>query len=101
MDNLIGFAAFVADSLLMILQYSIIGMVIMSWLLGFGVVNRNNQLAATIWSVLQGITEPVLSPLRRILPSMGGLDLSPMIVIILIIGVRGYFLAPLRYGAFR
>ena len=59
-------------------------MIIMSWLISFNVINTRNQFVATVWRVLNQITEPILRPIRRIVPSVGGLDLSPLIVFIII-----------------
>jgi YggT family protein len=64
--------------------YVIIAAVIVSWLVGFGVINTYNQFARMVVKVLHALTEPVFGPIRRILPSMGGLDLSPLIVLLLI-----------------
>ncbi|NRA31507.1 MAG: YggT family protein [Parvularculaceae bacterium] len=54
--------------------------IIMSWLFTFGVINRYNQIVDTIWKVCTALTEPVLRPIRNVLPNMGGLDLSPLVV---------------------
>lgn len=54
--------------------------IIMSWLFTFGVINRYNQVVDTIWNVCTSLTEPVLRPIRNVLPNMGGLDLSPLVV---------------------
>lgn len=62
--------------------------VIMSWLVAFNVVNPRNQFVNTIWRVTSAITEPLLSPIRRILPPLGGIDLSPIILLLLIFFVR-------------
>ncbi|MGV3490551.1 MAG: YggT family protein [Devosia sp.] len=59
-------------------------MIIMSWLISFNVINTRNQFVASVWRVLNQITEPILRPIRRILPNMGGLDLSPLIVFVII-----------------
>ena len=59
-------------------------MIIMSWLIGFNVVNTRNQFVASVWRVLNAITEPILRPIRRIVPPVGGLDLSPIIVFVII-----------------
>ena len=59
-------------------------MVIMSWLISFNIINTRNQFVYTVWRVLNQITEPILSPIRRFVPSMGGMDLSPLIVFVLI-----------------
>ena len=58
-------------------------MIIMSWLISFNVINTRNQFVAGVWRALNQVTEPILRPIRRILPPMGGLDLSPIIVFIM------------------
>jgi YggT family protein len=58
--------------------------IIMSWLISFNVINTRNQFVASVWRVLNQITEPILKPIRRIIPPVGGLDLSPLIVFIVI-----------------
>ncbi|SDR28632.1 YggT family protein [Pseudovibrio sp. Tun.PSC04-5.I4] len=63
-------------------QWVIIGNVIFSWLYAFNIVNTSNQFIATIGQTLHNLTEPLLRPIRRFLPSMGGLDLSPIILLI-------------------
>ena len=68
-------------------QWVVIGTAIMSWLIAFDVVNTRNDVVRAIWNALLAITEPVLRPIRNLLPSMGGLDISP---IILLLGI--YFL---------
>src|SRR5579862_5002738 len=61
---------------------------VLSWLIAFNVVNTRNQAVATIVDVLYRLTEPVLRPIRRILPNFGGLDISPVVVILLLIFVN-------------
>ena len=65
--------------------YVIIAAVVASWLVGFGVINAYNPAARTVLRMLHALTEPVFGPIRRILPPMGGLDLSPMIALLIII----------------
>ncbi|MEM6850334.1 MAG: YggT family protein [Pseudomonadota bacterium] len=60
----------------------VIANVIMSWLIGFNVVNRHNRIVDMIWRTTVSVTEPLLGPIRRVLPSLGGLDLSPIVLII-------------------
>jgi YggT family protein len=62
--------------------YVLIAMVIMSWLLAFNVVNFNNQFVRKVHYVIMQLTEPVLKPIRRFLPDLGGVDLSPMVLIL-------------------
>lgn len=59
-------------------------MIIMSWLIGFNVINTRNQFVAGLWRVLNAVTEPILKPIRRVIPPVGGLDLSPIVVFIII-----------------
>ena len=60
-------------------------MIIMSWLISFNVINTRNQFVAGVWRALGQVTEPVLRPIRRILPPMGGLDLTPIIAFIVLL----------------
>ncbi|MEO6012649.1 MAG: YggT family protein [Devosia sp.] len=59
-------------------------MIIMSWLISFNVINTRNQFVANVWRVLNHVTEPILRPIRRIVPPVGGLDLSPIILFVII-----------------
>jgi YggT family protein len=65
--------------------YVIIAAVVASWLVAFGVINAYNPYARTLLRALHALTEPLFGPLRRILPPLGGLDLSPMIALLVII----------------
>jgi len=55
---------------------------IMSWLISFQVLNLNQPIVAQIWYSLQRLMEPLYGPIRRILPNMGGLDLSPLVALL-------------------
>jgi YggT family protein len=61
---------------------------VLSWLIAFNVVNPRNQAVAAIANFLFRITEPVLRPIREALPNLGGLDISPVIVILIIILIQ-------------
>ncbi|WP_422059172.1 YggT family protein [Sphingopyxis sp.] len=75
--------------LLNILWWIIIIQAVMSWLLAFNVINTHNEFVRQLWFVLERITEPLYRPLRRIMPDFGGIDLTPMLVLILLIIIRG------------
>lgn len=60
----------------------IIIMVVMSWLLAFNVINKSNNFVRQVNYALYRLTEPLLGPIRRILPDLGGLDLSPMVLLL-------------------
>lgn len=75
------------DIVLLILHlytYVIIIVAILSWLVAFHVINIYNDLVRSIWNALNAITEPALRPIRQALPSFGGLDISPVILLLLI-----------------
>jgi YggT family protein len=65
-------------------------MIIMSWLISFNVINTRNQFVASVWRILNQVTEPILRPIRRIIPPMGGLDLSPIIVFVIIFFLQSF-----------
>ena len=77
---------------LQLLVYVIFVGVILSWLISFNVVNPNNQLVSTIWRLTGTITEPLLRPIRNILPPLGGLDLSPLVLLLVIMFVRNWLI---------
>jgi len=64
--------------------------VILSWLVGFGVINTYNQIARAVVRAFRALTDPVFGPIRRILPPFGGLDLSPLIVLLIIFFFRNW-----------
>jgi YggT family protein len=59
----------------------IIATAIMSWLILFDVVNMRNKFVNMIWTFLYNITEPALRPIRRFVPNLGGIDISPIVLI--------------------
>ncbi len=79
----------------------LIASAILSWLIAFNVVNTRNQLVAGIAEFLYRITEPVLAPIRSVLPNFGGLDISPIVLILIIYFIEKlivYNLMPLVIG---
>jgi YggT family protein len=68
-----------------IYSWIIIISAILSWLVAFGVVNIRNQVMRMVVDFLYRITEPVLRPIRRFLPNLGGIDISPVVALLLII----------------
>ena len=81
----------VLDIVLMVLDlyvWLLIAAAILSWLIAFNVVNTRNQFVAAVVEFLYRITEPVLAPIRRLMPNLGGLDISPIILILIIILVQ-------------
>ena len=68
----------------------IIASAIMSWLVAFGVVNVRNQIIRVVVDLLYRVTEPVLRPIRRFLPNLGGIDISPVVALLLIIVIQHF-----------
>lgn len=58
--------------------------VVMSWLIAFDVVNMRSRAVYTIWNGVNSLTEPLLGPIRNLLPSVGGLDISPLILLLIL-----------------
>lgn len=75
--------------LLNVLWWIIIVQAVMSWLIAFNVINTHNAFVGQLWYVLERITEPLYRPFRRIMPDFGGINLTPMVVLILIIILQG------------
>jgi YggT family protein len=71
--------------ILNLVWWIIIVQAILSWLIAFNVINTHNDVVRQIWNALQVMTEPLYRPIRRILPDFGALDLSPMVVLLIII----------------
>ena len=76
------------DTILGLYVWILIASAILSWLVAFNVVNTRNRAVYVIGDFLYRVTEPVLAPIRRIMPNLGGLDLSPIIVILSIFFIR-------------
>ena len=72
------------DTVLRLYIYAVIIGAVLSWLVGFGVVNRHNRFVYVVGDFFDRITEPALAPIRRIMPNLGGVDLSPLVLILLL-----------------
>ena len=70
--------------ILQLVWFVFLVMIIMSWLIAFNVVNTRNQFVSQVWRILNQLTDPVLRPIRRMLPNFSGLDLSPLVVFVAI-----------------
>ena len=75
---------------LQLYTWVIIAVAILSWLIAFNVINIHNDFVRSIWNGLNALTEPLLRPIRRFLPYFGGLDISPIILLLII-----YFISQL------
>ncbi|MCW2286754.1 YggT family protein [Rhodoblastus acidophilus] len=74
----------VIDMALNLYWWVIIIMAVMSWLLAFDVINMRNDLVRSLWNMSNALTEPVLRPIRRFLPPIAGMDISPIVLLLLL-----------------
>ena len=70
--------------------FVLIVQVVMSWLIAFNVVNTRNRFVYTVADISYKLTEPALRPIRRILPAFGGIDLSPVVLILLLCFIQRF-----------
>jgi YggT family protein len=92
----------IIDLLLQILGWIIIIQAILSWLVAFNVVNTHNDFVRTFLNALDRMTEPLYRPIRRLLPDFGGIDFSPLVLLLIIYILRKILLpallAQITYG---
>ncbi len=78
----------------------IIAGAVLSWLIAFGVVNIRNDVVRAVWNLLMALTEPFLKPIRNFLPNTGGIDISPVILLLAVMFIQWIIqddIAPLFY----
>ena len=73
------------DTIINLYIWILIASAILSWLVAFNVVNARNPIVANVGEFLYRVTEPALRPIRALLPNLGGIDISPVILIILLL----------------
>ena len=78
----------VIDLALLLYIYLLVAAAVLSWLIAFNVVNMRNQFVAMVADFLYRITEPALRPIRNFMPNLGGIDISPIILILIIIFIQ-------------
>ena len=76
------------DSVVTLMIWAVILSAVFSWLIGFNIINIQNRLVYIIVDALNRLTDPFLIPIRRFLPNLGGIDLSPVVLILLLIFFR-------------
>ena len=92
-----SFLEFIVSSLLSLLYWAIIISAIMSWLIAFDIINLRTRFIYNVHRFLDAVTRPILAPFQRIIPTLGGVDISPIIVLLLIVGVQRY-LVPMAFA---
>lgn len=92
-----SFIYFIIKSLIDLVILAMVVNAILSWLIAFDVVNMRNRFIYQLSRFLDAVTRPILRPVQRIIPPFGGVDITPVIVIIVLIGIERYIL-PLIFG---
>ena len=87
-----SFLLFVISGLLNLLVWAIIISAVLSWLVAFDVINLRNRFVYNVAHFLDAVTRPILRPVQKIIPPLGGVDISPIIVLLVIQGFRLYVL---------
>lgn len=79
---------YIINTLASLYFWVVLIMVVLSWLVGFNIINPYNQFVQTIQRFCRAATEPLLGPIRRFMPDLGGLDISPIILLVGIEALR-------------
>jgi YggT family protein len=79
---------FLIDSIVGLVILAVIVSAVISWLIAFDVINTRNHFVYQVTRFLDAVTAPLLSPIQRVIPSLGGVDISPIILILLLQAVR-------------
>ena len=92
MAAIVNFVFFLLNALLTLMVWALIINAILSWLVAFDVINLRNRFVYQVARMLDAVTRPILAPVQRVIPPLGGVDITPIIVILLITGVQRYLL---------
>lgn len=92
-----GFLEYIIVALLQLLVLAIIISAVLSWLVAFDVINLRHPFARQVVGFLDAVTRPVLRPIQRVIPALGGFDISPIIAIIILQAAQQY-LVPWVFG---
>ena len=92
--------AYIVNQLINLYVLVLFVTIILSWLINFNVINRHNKFVDAVWRACVSLTEPVLRPVRNMVPSLGGLDISPILVFVGLravqIGLNSYIFGPMN-----
>ena len=87
-----SFLYYVLSTLLTLMIWAIIISAIISWLVAFNVMNLRNRMAYNVAHFFEAVTRPILSPFQRVIPTLGGIDVSPIVALILLTGIQRFLL---------
>lgn len=80
-----GAVFWLIDTIIGLIIFVLVVNAILSWLIAFDVVNRRNRVVDGIWNFTNRLSEPLLRPIRKVIPLIGGVDLSPMVLVLLLL----------------
>ena len=87
-----SFIEYIVSSLLSLVILAMVVSAILSWLIAFDVINMRNRFVYQLTRFLDAVTRPIMRPVQRIIPPFGGVDISPIIVIIVLVGIQRFIL---------
>lgn len=87
-----NFLLSIAQGLLQLAIIAIIASAVLSWLVAFNVINLRNQFVYNVVRFLEAVTRPILRPFQRFIPSLGGVDISPIVAILVLSAAQNYLL---------
>ncbi len=88
------------NTILSLLVFAVFAWAILSWLIAFGVVDMRNRFVFTVNDVLNRLMGPMVAPLRRVMPNLGGVDISPLVLILLVYFAKDLWNGPTMRGIF-
>ena len=92
MANIADFIQFIVGALIQLIVFAVIINAVLSWLVAFEVISRRNQMVYNIVNTLDAVTRPLLAPFRRFVPPLGGVDITPILLILVLQGIQRYLL---------
>lgn len=99
MGSIAGFIGFIIHGILRLIILAVIVNAVLSWLVAFDVINRRNRFVYNLTGMLDAVTRPLLAPFRRFVPPLGGVDITPILLILVLQGIDIY-LVPLALSPF-
>mgnify|MGYP001168695088 CR=1 FL=1 len=88
------------NTILSLLVFAVFAWAILSWLIAFGVVDMKNRFVFTVSDVLNRLISPMVAPIRRFMPNLGGVDISPLVLILLVYFAKDFWNGPTVRGIF-
>jgi YggT family protein len=95
MNAILDFVEYLISWALQLMIWIVVAWAILSWLVGFQVVNLRNRFVYQASRILDSLARPILAPIQRLLPPMGGMDFSPLVFIVVVAGIQRFLMPAL------